>query len=217
MVASIGDAAEREDRPHYYSDDALWAILAVCAYLKESGDFSFLECRLPYYEKDKLELPLESGTVLDHLARALEFTRLNVGTHELPLLGFADWNDTVNLPAGAESTLTACLYGKALLEMIALAHFMQDLEKERYYSACYEEIKLAFNRHAWDGEWYVAYFNDKGVPLGSQANQAGQIYVYPQAWAVIAGFASPERANLSLDAVYQRLNTRHGIKLSAPG
>jgi cellobiose phosphorylase len=217
MVASIGDSSEREDRPHYYSDDAQWGILAVCAYLKESGDFSFLERRLPYYDKDRFEQPLENGTVLEHMARALEFTRRNMGAHGLPLLGFADWNDTVNLPTGAESTLTACLYGKALLEMATLAHLRQDGEKERYYEVCYEEIKAAFNQHAWDGEWYVAYFNERGVPLGSQADQAGQIYVYPQAWAVIAGFASPERASAALEAVYRRLNTRRGIKLSAPG
>jgi cellobiose phosphorylase len=217
MAASVGDAAERDDRPQYYSDDALWGILAVCAYLKETGDFAFLDRRLPYYEKDRNEQPLETGAVLEHMARALEFTRRSVGAHGLPLLGFADWNDTVNLPAGSESTLTACLYGKALLEMAALARWMGDGERERHYAAGYEKIKDAFNRHAWDGSWYVAYFNENGEPVGSQVNQAGQIYVYPQAWAVIAGFASPERASLALEAVYQRLNTRRGIKLSAPG
>ncbi len=217
MVASVGNSAERDDRPHYYSDDALWGILAVCAYLKESGDFSFLERRLPYYEKDHHGQPLESSPVLEHLARALEFTRHNMGAHGLPLLGFADWNDTVNLPAGADSTLTAGLYGKALLEMAALSCWLQDGEKESYYLSCHEEIKTAFNQHAWDGEWYIAYFNESGAPLGSQANLVGQIYVYPQAWAVIAGFASPARARAALDAVYRRLNTRRGIKLSAPG
>jgi cellobiose phosphorylase len=34
---------------------------------------------------------------------------------------------------------------------------------------------------------------------------------------VISGFASPDRAERSLDAVYQRLNTSKGIKLSTPG
>ena len=30
MVASEGDSLDWEDRPHYYSDDALWIVLAVC-------------------------------------------------------------------------------------------------------------------------------------------------------------------------------------------
>jgi len=28
MVAEVGDAIERPDRLHYYSDDALWGVLA---------------------------------------------------------------------------------------------------------------------------------------------------------------------------------------------
>ena len=40
---------------------------------------------------------LKSGTVLEHMQRAIEFTRTQLGAHGLPLLGFADWNDTVNL------------------------------------------------------------------------------------------------------------------------
>jgi len=35
------------------------------------------------------------------------FSRANTGAHGLPLLGFADWNDTINLSAGAESVLVA--------------------------------------------------------------------------------------------------------------
>ena len=52
-MASEGDSLEREDLPHYYSDDHLWIILAVCAYLKETGDLAFLDEAIPYYEKDK--------------------------------------------------------------------------------------------------------------------------------------------------------------------
>jgi len=40
MVATEGDSREREDQPHYYGDDHLWAVLAVTAYLKETGDLA---------------------------------------------------------------------------------------------------------------------------------------------------------------------------------
>ncbi len=120
MEATMGDAREREDRPQYYSDDALWIVLAVCEYLKETGDFELLAAESPFYDKTASGKPLESAPVLEHLERALAFTHGNVGRHGLPLLGFADWNDTVNLPLGAESIFTACLYGKALREMSGL-------------------------------------------------------------------------------------------------
>jgi cellobiose phosphorylase len=217
MEASAGDALEREDRPHYYSDDHLWIILAVCAYLKETGDQGFLEQVIPYYDKDKGGRAIESGTVRDHLQRGIGFTRANVGAHGLPLLGFADWNDTINLRTGAESLFTANLYGKALRELIELADYEQDTDAVQQWAACYEEMSQRVNQHAWDGRWFIRYFDYDGQPLGSVRNKTGQVYANGQSWPVISGFASPGHARVALDTVYTRLNTRCGIKLSTPG
>lgn len=217
MIANEGEAQEEEAAAKYYSDDHLWIILAVVAYLKETGDLAFLDEIIPYYEKDKQEQPIETGTVLDHLRRAIDFTRANVGAHGLPLAGFADWNDTVNLPAGAESLFTANLYGKALLEMTELARHQGDSAAVQQYNAYYDEMRQRVNQHAWDGDWYVRYFDADGSPLGSRANRHGQIYTNGQSWPVISGFAPTERARAALDAVYAHLNTRDGIKLSTPG
>ncbi len=217
MVASEGDSLEREDRAHYYSDDHLWIVLAVAAYLKETGDFAFLDEVLPYYEKDKTDQPIESGTVLDHLTRAVTFTREDRGAHGLPLLGFADWNDTMNLAPGAESLLSASLYGVALRELVDLANQLgkQDLAKQFFSS--YEEMKSLVNQQAWDGEWYLSYYDADGTPLGSKQNEAGKIYAYAQAWPVISGFAPLQRAEMALNSVERLLNTCNGVKLSTPG
>ena len=217
MLANQGDSRDVEGAPEYYGDDHLWSVLAISAYLKETGDLVFLDQVIPYYEMDKEENPIEAGTVLDHMRRAIEFTHRNVGAHGLPLLGFADWNDTVNLAAGAESLFNANLYAKALLEMIDLAQTLGDAEWAWRYAAYYEEMKTRVNEHAWDGGWYVRYFDAAGDPLGSSSNAEGQIYANGQSWPVISGFAPPERASAALDAVYTRLNTPKGIKLSAPG
>ena len=217
MIASEGDAVEREDRPHYYSDDHLWAIYATTTYLKETGDFDFLQQVIPFYEKDRDEQPLESGTLLEHLRRGLEFTRTDVGAHGLPLLGFADWNDTVNLAKGAESLFTADLYGRALLEMIELMEMLGDPDSAGRYRQDYRTMQARVEACAWDGEWYVRYFDYDGAPIGSKANAAGQIYLNAQSWSVLSGFASPQRARQAMDTVYRRLNTSFGIKLSTPG
>ena len=217
MEATMGDAREREDRPQYYSDDALWAVLAVAEYVKETGDFGFLSEELPFHDADSSGARVESATVLEHLRRAISFTHGDVGRHGLPLLGFADWNDTVNLPAGAESIFTACLYGKALLEMTALLRHAADEQGAEQYCRWYGEMKARFNESAWDGEWYVRYFDADGAPMGSHGNPQGQIYINAQTWPVISGFATPERARAALASLHSRLNTRHGIKKSAPG
>ena len=51
MAATVGDAREREDRPQYYGDDHLWSVLAVAAYLKETGDLAFLDESHPVLRK----------------------------------------------------------------------------------------------------------------------------------------------------------------------
>jgi cellobiose phosphorylase len=217
LEGSAGDSIEMEDRPHYYSDDHLWCILASAAYLKETGDLGFLNESVPFYDKDNRGEVLEMGTVLEHLKRGLAFTSQEVGQHGLPLLGFADWNDTINLPAGAESLFTANLYGKALLDMIALLEHLGDAVAANEYRIAYEEMKSHVEATAWDGLWYVRYFDAAGEPLGSSRNTYGQIYLNGQSWPVISGFASPDRARMAMDAVFNKLNTKFGIKLSTPG
>jgi cellobiose phosphorylase len=213
MIAEVGDSAERPDRPHYYSDDHLWGVLAVCAYIKETGDMDFLYSEIQYYSNNEPE----SGTALDHLYRAVGFTHQDTGQHGLPRLGFADWNDTINLATGAESLLSACLYGQALRELIDLCGLVGEPDKAVQFAAWYDEMSAQVARHGWDGDWYISYIDADGTLLGSHHNAAGQIYAYGQAWPVIAGFASEAKGRQALDAVYRKLNTRCGIRLSAPG
>lgn len=213
MEGSIGDSAEQEDRPHYYSDDHLWSVLGVTAYVKETGDVAFLDEKVHFYEKD----PVEGTSVLDHVKRALMFTRNDLGRHGLPLLGFADWNDTINLAKGAESLFSAHLYGRALKEFIALLDFLGKPEEADTWRAAHAEMKARVENHAWDGEWYVMYFDHDGTPVGSHKNQYGQIHLNGQSWAVLSGFASQARARQAMDSVYKHLNTKYGIKLSTPG
>jgi len=222
MEASIGDAAEGQDRPDFYGDDHLWIVLAVTAYLKETGDFAFLDQEIPYYEKDRDGRPLASGTVLNHLERAVAFTWLNTGAHGLPLLGFADWNDTMNLRKGAESLFNAHLFGRALLEMIALMAHLGHTEHAEAYREHYATMRDRVNELAWDGDigggaWYVRYFDTDGTPIGSLSNDKGQVYLNAQSWAVLSGFATPERAVQALDSAYERLNTAKGLKNATPG
>jgi len=217
MIGSEGDSLEMEDRPHTYGDDHLWGVLAGTSYLKETGDLSFLEEVIPFYDQSRSEERLESVSIIEHFRRALAYTRDNCGTHGLPLLGFADWNDTVNLPDGAESLFIANLYGKALLEIIELCEHLGDNASADGYRQDYDSMKARVEAVAWDGSWYLRYFDEQGTPIGSSANTHGRIWLNAQTWPVISGFASPERGRQALDAAYEHLNTRYGLKLSTPG
>ncbi|GAM67110.1 cellodextrin-phosphorylase [Vibrio sp. JCM 19236] len=217
MEANAGDSREEEDRPDYYGDDHLWIIFAVTQYVKETGNADFLDKLIPFYQKDSNGKPIEEGTVWNHLCRSIEFTQNNKGEHGLPLLGFADWNDTVNLPTGAESMMVASMFGKALNDMLDLCEYRGETQLAEQFKRYYLEMQDTMNSVGWDGEWYVRYFDEKSEPIGSHKNEQGQIYTNGQSWPVISGFATAERATQALDSVYNKLNTRNGIKLSTPG
>ena len=99
--------------------------------------------------------------VFEHLCRAVEFTQRDTGAHGLPRLGFADWNDTLNLPTGAESLLTANLYGAALNELAELCEVLGKDDLANHFRDYYQEMRERVNRTAWDGEWYLSYFDIK--------------------------------------------------------
>ncbi len=217
MIANEGDSREKEDAPKYYGDDHLWIILAVATYLKETGDIKFLNKEIPFYDKDKTGKSIYKATVLEHLKKGIEFTYKNRGKHGLPLLGFADWNDTVNLASGAESLFIANLFGVALKEMIGLTEFLKENNLSRKYKRYYNEMREIVNQYGWDGNWYIRYLDKDGNPIGSKINKEGKIYTNAQTWTVLSGFATTERAKKALDSVYKYLNTKNGIKLSTPG
>ena len=101
--------------------------------------------------------------------------------------------------------------------MIELMEMLGDPDSAGRYRQDYRTMQARVEACAWDGEWYVRYFDYDGAPVGSKANAAGQIYLNAQSWSVLSGFASPQRARQAMDTVYRRLNTRFGIKLSTPG
>ena len=216
MEANEGDSREEGDK-QVYGDDHLWIVQSVCGYVKETGDYAFLDEQITYYDK---VLPLaerESATVLDHLLRSVAYTKANVGQHGLPLLGFADWNDTVNLPGEAESLFNANLYGVALRELIELLRHLGQGAEVVALQNDWEVMRGRVNEHAWDGEWYTRYFKENGDPIGSKENAEGKIFTNGQSWPVLSGFATDERAQTALDSVNTHLNTANGIKLSWPG
>ena len=224
--ANAGDSREKKGvldengNPAYadwYGDDHLWIVLTVANYLKETGKMDLLKEEIPFYEAGKKRAQREKGTVLEHLKRSLNFTRTHLGKHNLPLLGFADWNDCMNLPLGAESSFNTGLYAKALLEMMDICEALGDTKSVEMYKGWYEDVKKAFNDSAWDGKWWVRWFDKQGNAYGTNKAKYGKIYCNSQSWSVISGIASGDRAVKGMDSLNKLLNTANGVKSSTPG
>jgi cellobiose phosphorylase len=209
---SRGLAAELPERPQWFCDDHLWLVIAVCAYLRETGDLAYLDEAVPYADS-------EEESVWQHLLRAVEFTLGHRGPHGLPRVGFSDWDDTMNIDLGsgkAESVWCAMQFCRAALDLAELAAELGRDEEALRLQASAHELATAVDEHAWDGEWYARAFDDEGRPIGVAAAERHRINMNPQTWAVIGGVASAERAEQAMRAMDEHLATEFGIALLAP-
>ncbi|HNB36415.1 MAG TPA: glycosyl transferase [Anaerolineales bacterium] len=227
-----------------FNDDPLWLVLAVTAYIKETGDWGILNEQVPYDNK-----PGSEEALYGHLQRSIQYTLDRLGPNGLPLIGRADWNDCLNLNCFsdspgqsfqtttnkdgkvAESVFIAGLFVLAAKEMVELSrkshreasrwkvdfsthHF--PLSIEIIESAC-EKMEATVWQHGWDGEWFRRAYDDFGHVLGSKENDEGKIFIEPQGICVMAGLGVEDgRAEKAMNSVNEYLATPHGIILQQP-
>ena len=213
-----------------FNDDPLWLVLAVAAYLKETGDVALLEELVAYENRPGSEQPL-----YDHLRRSIHYTLDRLGPHRLPLIGHADWNDCLNLncfseepgesfqTAGseeggvAESIFIAGQFVLAAREMVQIARTRGLSKEAERYARAADAMQAAVLAHGWDGDWFLRAYDDVGNRVGSHACEEGQIFVEPQGICVMAGVGLEDsHAERALDSVAERLATEHGIVLHQP-
>lgn len=75
----------------------------------------------------------------------------------------------------------------------------------------------AVKKYGWDGEWFIRAYDYYGRKIGSNENEEGKIFIESQGWCTMAGIGKEEGlCNKALDAVKERLDTKHGIVLNNP-
>ncbi|MDR0627065.1 MAG: hypothetical protein LBG11_07370, partial [Bifidobacteriaceae bacterium] len=190
------------------SDDHLWLVPSVLAYVKETGDLGFLEREVPFADGG-------TASVYDHLLRAVEFTGAHLGANGLAQGLRADWNDCLNL-GGGESVLVTFLHVWAARELASAARHLGRTEQAELLEAQAAASAAAANTAAWDGQWYSRGFTAEGQPIGSDSSAEGKLFLEHMPWAVISGAAPRERAVQSMDAIWQRLRSPYGTQLLWP-
>jgi len=196
----------------FFSDDHLWLILSTCEYIKETGDMSILDENVNFVEGS-------SASLYEHLKKSIDFTLNNMGNHDMPLLGTADWNDPQSLPGpnnAAESVWTAMLFHRVLLDLVELCKECKREKDAQGFAAIADKTKTHVNETAWDGDWYFRAYDDSGNLVGSSERDEGRIYINTQSWAVISQIAPRERGIQCMNSVKTHLDTEYGIMLLAP-
>lgn len=213
-----------------FNDDPLWLVLAVSAYLKETGDWKLLEEPVPFDNQPGSEEPLYV-----HLQRSIHYTLDRMGPHQLPLIGRADWNDCLNLNCfsdqpgesfqtttnkegkTAESVFIAGLFVLAAREMEEISRRSgHDEEAIQIYQARLR-MEEAVYQFGWDGAWFLRAYDDFGDRVGSNDCTEGKLFIEPQGMCVMAGIGVEDgKAQMALDSVRRHLACRHGIVLLTP-
>ena len=220
-----------------FNDDPLWLVLAVTAYIKETGDYGILNEQVPYDNK-----PGSEEILYGHLQRSIQYTLDRLGPNGLPLIGRADWNDCLNLNCFsdtpgqsfqtttnkegkvAESVFIAGLFVLAAKEMIELSRKWKADFSTSHFPLSIDSMETACGKMestiwsaGWDGEWFRRAYDDFGHVLGSRENDEGQIFIEPQGICVMADLGVEDgRAEKAMDSVDMHLATPHGIVLQQP-
>lgn len=213
-----------------FNDDPLWLVGAVCAYVKETGDFTILDHPTPFDNTPGTEVPL-----MEHIRRSVRFTMTHLGPHKLPLIGRADWNDCLNLncfsqepgesfqtfgPSEgpvAESVFIGGMFVKYGGEYAALCAQLGLDEEAAQVRFAVQDMEAAILKDGWDGAWFLRAYDASGRKVGSKECREGQIYIEPQGFCALAGVGKETgQLKMALDSTRERLLGQYGIELLDP-
>ena len=218
-----------------FSDDPLWMILSVSAYIKETGDWGLLDEMVPYDNDDSKAQPM-----LDHLKASFYKIVNNLGPHGLPLAMRADWNDCINLSCYsdtpgesfqtytnpkfaaeggyskiAESVMVATLFTYTGPNYVAILKHLGKDDEAAAAQAEIDKMKKNIMESAWDGDWFLRAYDANGEKMGSKECEEGQIFIEPQGFAIMSDI-DEDATKKTLKAIDERLNTKHGLVLNNP-
>ncbi len=195
--------------PSYRADDALWLFPTVYKYIAESGDTAFLDEEI-YYANNG-----EKGTVYDHLKRAIDFSMNNLGNHGMPAGLHADWNDCLRLGKKGESTFVAfqLVYAIKILKEYALGK--NDTEYVKYLDEIGAKLDGILEK-CWNEDRFIRGYKEDGEIIGQRTDPEASMWLNPQSWAVISGYASKEQGEKALNSVERELNTPYGAMVMYP-
>lgn len=213
-----------------FNDDPLWLIFSTTTYLKETGDWSILTELVPFDNDINNSAPL-----FEHLKRSFYHVVNNLGKHNLPLIGRADWNDCLNLNCfsnnpddsfqttenldgkNAESVLIAGMFVLYGTEFARLCELLSKKDEAIEAYSHIEKMVEAINTSGWDGEWFLRAYDHFDNKIGSHECDEGKIFIESQGFCVMAGIGVKDgRAQLALDSVNKHLACEYGIVLQNP-
>ena len=202
------DYVRETGHPSYRADDALWLFPTVYKYVGETGKKEFYDEVIVYANGGE-------ASVYDHLKKAIEFSMNRLGSHNMPAGLHADWNDCLRLGAKGESTFVAfqLYYAMNMMEEVAA------LKGDNAYIDYLKDVKGKLGKalaDCWDEDRFIRGIRENGVVVGAKKDPEANMWLNPQSWSVISGFATEEQGQTAMGKVNEILNTPYGVKIMEP-
>ncbi len=177
-------------------------------YIGESGNKAFLDEVIVYANGGE-------DTVYEHLKKAINFSMERLGAHTMPAGLYADWNDCLRLGKKGESTFVAFQLYYAMSIIKDYAQDRNDTEYVSYIDRVQPELGKSLAA-CWDEDRFIRGYRENGEVVGAKKDPEASMWLNPQSWSVISGFASKEQAVTAMDKVHEILNTPYGVKIMEP-
>ena len=194
--------------PSYRADDALWLFPTIMKYIGESGNKGFLDEVIVYANGGE-------DTVYEHMKRAIRFSMERLGSHDMPAGLHADWNDCLRLGAKGESTFVAFQLYYAMDVISKIAEERGDSEYVSYIKDAKAKLGNALEK-CWDEDRFIRGIREDSIIVGAKKDPEANMWLNPQSWSVISGFADKEQSEKAMESVHSILNTPYGAKLLEP-
>lgn len=195
------------------TDDLLWLPFVVYQYVEETGDYSILNEVETFYADHK------RVTIYEHCIKAIDKVLNRLSERGLPLIGAGDWNDglsAVGLDMEGESIWLAEFFYLILNQFQKISEAIGKKDISERLKTESDKLKEAYNKYAWDGEWFWRATKDSGEKIGSKENKEGKIYLNAQTWSVISGIADSDKKTTAMKSVEKHLLKNNGCLLLYP-
>ncbi len=212
----------RADSAH--GDIMYWCLIALSGYIRATGDFEFLEERLPFYYKGKKEnIPISS--LRDHIDRLVKkVTGSFIPGKSLVRYGGGDWNDSLqpvnrDLADSLISSWTVEMNYQAFRQYAEVCNRAGDRQRAEVLDRYSDMIRNDFNRYlVCDG--IVAGYGLAGpedtvsLLLHPSDTLTGISYsLLPMERGIVSGIFTPEQALRHLDLIARHLTGPDGARL----
>jgi cellobiose phosphorylase len=100
--------------------------------------------------------------------------------------------------------------------MIRFAQYKKDSASEKEMTELKDRFGKIIEERCWDKDRFIRGITENDIVVGKGGDPEASLWLNPQSWAVISGYADEARGKQILDLVHKELNTKYGARLMSP-